>query len=310
MVRRINLGLVGFGKIASDQHLPAIAANPDYHLLAVTEGAHPPPHGVGVFASIHDMIDGSPDLQAVSLCTPPRGRHALARYAIDHGRHVLLEKPPGQSVSEVMDLIDAAAARGVALFGAWHSREAPAVEAARRWLTNALIRDVRITWMEDVRRWHPGQAWVWEPGGFGVFDPGINALSIATRILPKMIFLKSALLSFAANRATPIAAMLELTDSAGTPIHAQFDWRQTGAQTWDIVVNTDLGTLHMSDGGAALSVDGEGLSLAPPAEYRALYRHFSGHVRERRVDVDLAPLRLVADAFALGVRREVEPFYD
>jgi hypothetical protein len=43
---------------------------------------------------------------------------------------------------------------------------------------------VEIVWHEDVRKWHPGQQWIWEPGGFGVFDPGINALSIATRIFP------------------------------------------------------------------------------------------------------------------------------
>ena len=34
-------------------------------------------------------------------------------------------------------------------------------------------------------RWHPGQEWIWQAGGFGVFDPGINALSIVTRILPR-----------------------------------------------------------------------------------------------------------------------------
>ena len=42
----------------------------------------------------------------------------------------------------------------------------------------------RIIWKEDVHHWHPGQRWIWEPGGFGVFDPGINALSVLTEILP------------------------------------------------------------------------------------------------------------------------------
>ena len=51
------------------------------------------------------------------------------------------------------------------------------------WLAGRTIRRVECTWKEDVRVWHPGQAWIWEPG-IGVFDPGINALSVLTRILP------------------------------------------------------------------------------------------------------------------------------
>jgi hypothetical protein len=77
-----------------------------------------------------------------------------------------------------------AARAGRTLFATWHSRFAPAVEPARQWLTPRRIRSVHINWKEDVRVWHPGQGWIFEPGGLGVFDPGINALSILTRILP------------------------------------------------------------------------------------------------------------------------------
>ena len=59
-----------------------------------------------------------------------------------------------------------------------------------------------------MRRWHPGQAWIWEPGGFGVFDPGINALSIATSIFAPF-FLTAARLDFPENRDAPIAAALD-----------------------------------------------------------------------------------------------------
>ena len=70
------------------------------------------------------------------------------------------------------------------LFTAWHSQFAPAVPAARRWIEAHRPRHIKVTWREDVRRWHPGQEWVWEPGGFGVCDPGINAMSIFTEIMP------------------------------------------------------------------------------------------------------------------------------
>ena len=96
----------------------------------------------------------------------------------------MLEKPPGTSVAAVLDLQDRAQRTGVSLFASWHSRAAAAVESARQWLAGKRIERVRATWKEDIRVWHPGQDWILEAGGLGVFDPGINCLSILTRILP------------------------------------------------------------------------------------------------------------------------------
>jgi D-galactose 1-dehydrogenase len=93
---------------------------------------------------------------------------------------------------------------------------------------------VRIDWREDVRVWHPGQTWIWEAGGLGVFDPGINALSIATAILPRPFFLTGATLHVPENCQSPIQAELDFVDAAGAPIRAEFDFLQTGPQSWDI----------------------------------------------------------------------------
>ncbi|WP_338072355.1 Gfo/Idh/MocA family oxidoreductase [Halomonas flagellata] len=51
------------------------------------------------------MLDGVPDFQAVAICTPTHLRHTRARLALEHGKAVLLEKPPGATLSEVEDLI-------------------------------------------------------------------------------------------------------------------------------------------------------------------------------------------------------------
>jgi len=186
----------------------------------------------------------------------------------------------------------------------------PAVEPAREWLATRRIKSVHINWKEDVRVWHPGQAWIWEPGGLGVFDPGINALSILTRILPKPVFVTAADLAFPANCQAPIAANLNLTDINGLPITAEFDFRQTGPQSWDIVVETDQGRMTLSGGGRRMAVDGKAIAEAPDQEYCELYRRFVALAATGASDVDLAPLRLVADAFLLGRRTIVEPFVD
>ena len=104
---------------------------------------------------------------------------------------------------------------------------------------------------------------------------------------------------------------LTLTDISGLPISAEFDFRQTGPQSWDILVDTDEGPDDVvSGGGRIMAVDGKALPTRPKQEYPELYRRFVELAATGASDVDLAPLRLVADAFLLGKRHIVEPFVD
>ncbi|MER8974796.1 MULTISPECIES: Gfo/Idh/MocA family oxidoreductase [unclassified Mesorhizobium] len=304
----IKLGIVGVGKIVRDQHLPAVAKDQDYRLVAAAS-RHGKVEDIPNFPTIEAMLDSVPELEAVSLCMPPQFRYDAARLALTAKKHVFLEKPPGATVSEVEDLKTLAAANGVCLFASWHSRYAPAVEAARTFLSSTTIRSAAINWKEDVRRWHPNQEWIWAAGGFGVFDPGINALSIATHILPPM-FISSAELDFPENRAAPIAAHIAFRTSNGLPVTMELDWRQTGPQSWDILADTEAGSMVLSGGGSKLAIDGRVVHEEPEAEYPMLYKRFADIVRAGTSDVDLAPLQHVADAFMLGKRNVVEAFFD
>lgn len=304
----IKLGIVGVGKIVRDQHLPAVAKDGDFQLAAAAS-RHGKVEGIPNYPTIEAMLAAEPGLDAVSLCMPPQFRYDAARTALEAKKHVFLEKPPGATVSEVEHLKTLAAKNGVSLFASWHSRYAPAVEAARTFLASAKISSAAINWKEDVRRWHPNQEWIWEPGGFGVFDPGINALSIVTHILPPM-FITSAVLDFPENRAAPVAAHVAFRTSTGLPVTMELDWLQTGPQSWDILAETDKGKIVLSGGGAKLAIDGEVVHDEPEAEYPMLYKRFAEIVRAGISDVDLAPLQHVADAFMLGKRNMVEAFFD
>jgi D-galactose 1-dehydrogenase len=107
-----------------------------------------------------------------------------------------------------------------------------------------------------------------------------------------------------------MAASLDFSDDTGLPIRAEFDWRQTGPQTWDISVETDAGRLTLSSGGSRLVHDGRTLVDEKQAEYRGIYRRFVELIANNVSDVDLSPLVHVADAFMLGRRRGVEPFIE
>ncbi len=307
MAERIKLALVGIGKIARDQHLPAIAADAGFELVAAVS-RNGRVEGVPNFIDIAGLIESGLPVDAVSLCTPPVGRHRIAAQALAAGLHVMLEKPPGATLAEVHQLQAQAAAAGRSLFATWHSRHAAGVDAARAWLADKQITRAAIVWREDIRVWHPGQEWILAAGGLGVFDPGINALSIVTGILPGALRLEHAKLAFPAGRGAPIAAVLEMVLADVVPVSADFDFRQTGPQSWDITVETSQGTLMLTEGGARLWIDGVEQRTDGIGEYPALYRRFAELVVAGKSDCDLRPMTLVADAFLLGERTETDPF--
>ena len=301
----LRVALVGIGKIALDQHVPAISGSADWD-LACTVSRKGTVDGVQAFTDIDSMLAARPDVQVVSLALPPVPRFIAAEAALKAGRHVMLEKPPGATLAEVHALQAMASTRGLTLFATWHSRMAHAVAPTKAWLADKTITRAHITWREDVRKWHPGQDWVFEPGGMGVFDPGINALSILTEILPAPVHLQSADLEFPANRQTPIAARLAFSGN----VSADFDWRQEGPQTWDIAIETTAGRLDLRMGGNVLEIDGQpaGGHNTIMGEYPALYARMAALIASGQSDVDLAPMVHVADALTLGRRIIVDDF--
>ncbi len=302
----IRIAIVGFGKIARDSHLPAIVADRRYTLAAVATRGGDPGVGVPWFPDIDAMIAALPGaLDAVAICTPPGPRYAVAMRAIDAGLAVLLEKPPAATLGESVALRARAAAAGVPIHASWHARHAPGVEPARAALAAETVSALRITWHEDVDKWHPGQAWIWEAGSFGVFDPGINGLSIATRILPRPLLVRAAQFSTPAGKAAPIAARITFD----TPeMFADFDWRVKGDDRWSIAVETASGRhIELHDGGHRLVIDKVERAVGTAGEYPGIYDHFAGLVAARTVDLDDEPLRVVADAFLLATQTIVDP---
>jgi D-galactose 1-dehydrogenase len=257
------------------------------------------------------MLASNIALDAVSLCMPPGPRHGYAQRALRHGLQVLLEKPPTPTVSELVDLEAQANALGRVLFTTWHSQYNRAVDEAKRLLADKIVSRLNIVWKEDVRHWHPGQAWIWQPGGFGVFDPAINAFSIVTKILPQPIFVASCTAEAPSNAATPIAAKVRFKPSwrGEAELSADLDWRQQGEQTWDIAIATADGLeLLLRNGGTELHVNGQ-LSIEEPSEeYAAIYRHFHELLTQKRAHIDGAPLNLVADCLMLARFVAVEEF--
>ncbi len=305
-----KIAVIGLGKIAHDQHLPCIAKNPNFQLVAGVS-RNSKVDNIPCFETLEQLIASKILIDAVALCTPPSVRLMMARQAMDAGLHVLIEKPPTPTLGEMFAMIHHAKMQNRILYATWHSRYNKAVDEAKRLLLGRRVTKMKVTWREDVRRWHPNQEWIWEPGGFGVFDPGINALSIVTKVLPEPIYVESATIEVPSNKATPIAAQIKFKRADGMPadLSADFDWRQTGEQTWEIELATADGmNMFLKKGGTILVVNGETILEAPMEEYELIYERFAELLKTNTSDADIRPLQLVCDSYMLGRPKVVEAF--
>ncbi len=298
------IALIGIGDIAKAQHIPTIDASPDWVLAAAANRSHRE-MSVPFYNDTAALLAAHPDVDCVSLALPPVPRFEAAMAAIAAGRHVMLEKPPGATLSEIAIMQAAAEEAGVVLYASWHSRSAAGVPRAKAWLAGKTITRCHIQWHERVFEYHKSLSWESQAGGMGVFDPGINALSIMTEILPQQVSLTSSELLFPENWETPIAA--KLVFSGG--VTADFDWRHQGpGDIWRITVETDAGVLMLDNGGQHLFIDDAAVDVGPHDEYAGLYARFADLVARGQSHVDLSPMVHVADALTLGRREIVAPF--
>jgi len=307
-----KIAVIGVGKIAVDQHLPVIDKSRDFDVAATVSGRGVQHRNLPVFKTAAALYAAMPEVRLVAICTPPGVRHAYVREAIDAGKHVLMEKPPTPTISELDDLVAYARKKKRILFQTWHSRYNEAVDAAKKILKKDGIKSARIDWRESVRKWHPGQEWVWEPGGFGVCDPGINALSIFTKVVPFPVFVAAAQLKFPSNRQTPVD--VEIAFKSGEPhqpaMSAGFNWLEESGEIWTIRFETLKGDeVKLERGGTVLRINGNVTIENPSEEYERIYEHFAKLLKKGKSEVSDAPLRLVADAFLLGARENVEAFH-
>jgi D-galactose 1-dehydrogenase len=313
MAKTYSIAIVGIGKITEDQHLPCIAKNPRFKLSALVSQRGVARDGVPSFKTLGELLKSGTPVDAVAICTPPNARHALAIEAMDAGKDVLLEKPTTATTLETADLVTHAAKTKRVAYATWHSQYNAAVDEAKRLLQGQRLKRLHVEWKEDVKRWHPGQEWIWSPGGFGVFDPTINAFSILTKVLPAPLFVTAAELITPANRETPIAGKVSFRSPAaasGASLTADVDWRQTGPQSWNIDIETESGLkLALREGGSKLSVDGKETIAQPMQEYERIYERFAELLDSGESDLHYAPLQLVADAFFVGKRVATDAFH-
>ena len=163
----IGVAVAGLG-FGEKVHLPALQANPDlcpvalWHPRQERLDAATAAHGLKGFSD-WDALLADPAVEAVIIATPPEPRFALARQALEAGKHLLLEKPIALHADQARELQRLAIARGLSVAVDYEYRAVPLFMQAERLLRAGVIGTpwlVKLDWLMSSRA-DPSRGWNW-----------------------------------------------------------------------------------------------------------------------------------------------------
>lgn len=305
----IGLAVVGYGYWGPNVVRNA-AERPEFRLMGLCERdssradafsqRYP---GVTVESDM-DYLLLDPRVQAVAIATPPHTHHALARRALEAGKHVLVEKPLATCAADAEDLIELAAQVDRVLMPGHTFVYSPPVNKVRELIQSGELGDVYFV---TSSRMNLG---LYQRNGV-VSDLAPHDLSILLHWLERPVTQVAAAAQSVFQDGIPETAFLTVTFRGGATANVQISWMAPRKMRQMVVVGSKR-MVQYDDTAAdeAVRVYDRGLDVSiasAPAtfgEYRLTYR--SGDIVVPRVDA-AEPLGLELADFANAIRTGQEP---
>ena len=138
--KKVRVGIIGTGWIA-EAHVMEYKKMPDVEIVAMADlipgKAEAFAEKMGVenvrfYPSDKALVDAEKDLDAVSICTYNRQHAPCAIYALEHGLHVLLEKPMCVTLDEAVEICRAEKKSGKVLSIGFQPRLDPNMQMIKK----------------------------------------------------------------------------------------------------------------------------------------------------------------------------------
>jgi UDP-N-acetyl-2-amino-2-deoxyglucuronate dehydrogenase len=162
---KIKFAVLGQGHIGK-RHAEMIRRNPSCELIAVCDAL--PKDQVGLsdikekyYTSFEELLTSHPEVEVVNICTP-NGLHAQqALQALDHQKHVVVEKPMALHKSDCEKIIYKALNNNKYVFCVMQNRYSPPSVWLKEIITNKTIGDIHMVqlncyWNRDERYYKKG----------------------------------------------------------------------------------------------------------------------------------------------------------
>ncbi|GAB6984073.1 Gfo/Idh/MocA family protein [Nocardioides pyridinolyticus] len=233
--REIGSAVIGFGWMGKahttayarvPHHLTEVAVRPRLVLVAdaVPGRAAEAAERFGFESATEDWHDvlTDPRVEAVSVTAPNFLHRELGTAVADAGKHLWIEKPVGLGLADAQAVADAVARADLTGVVGFNYRHSPAVEEARRLVTEGAVGDIthcRVRMFSDYAA-HPAGALSWryerERGGNGVLgDLASHGVDLIRFVLGEIESLVADSATFIPQRARPTGATRGHTLTAG-----------------------------------------------------------------------------------------------
>jgi predicted dehydrogenase len=272
MLNSVNLplqgALIGFGKVAEMAHIPALAADARFQIVAVAEPLAERRGRVQallplvrLYEQAEELLAREPALDFVDICTPPRDHTALALAALGRGCHVLCEKPLTLEPDDFRALKAAAARADRTLVTVHNWKHAPLLARGRELARSGAVGAIEtVEW--EVHRTSGGggglTAWRQEEGqGLGgiLIDHGWHAFYLLMAWAGEIPKALNARLSFDADQTgvdQEAEVRLRFPSSQG---HLFLTWRANERRNWGRLSGS-AGEIVMADDRLVLARSG------------------------------------------------------
>jgi predicted dehydrogenase len=140
------------------------------------------PHRYGSY----EELVGDPDVDAIYVGTPHPMHHDNAILALEHGKHVLVEKAFTVTAAEAREVVDVARRKGLFAMEAMWTRFLPSVVAIRELIARGELGEI-VSVEADHGQWFDPdpsfRLFAPELGGGALLDLGVYPVSFASMIL-------------------------------------------------------------------------------------------------------------------------------
>lgn len=198
-MKTVNVGIIGTGGIATNQHMPALEKQPDVRILAVCdvneESANKAaerfnvPH---VFADYKKLLEMS-EIDAVHVCTPNFLHMPPTVEALNAGKHVIVEKPIARNAVEGAQMVEAARKNNKKLMVAQNMRFDGGSQTLKRIIDAGELGEIYFARVHALRRRGIPSWGVFtdkeKQGGGPLIDIGVHILDLTLFLMghPKPI---------------------------------------------------------------------------------------------------------------------------
>jgi len=161
-MKKVKIGMIGTGDMGQ-VHLRALAAldnsaqiialyDPSEERLKVAENLLP--YQVVTCNSLHDLLKNK-DIEAVFVCSPNDIHYEQAIAAMEHGKHLFLEKPLATNMDQVCEIVAMAKKKNLILQVGLVYRYSAMFRRIAELVTNEVIGQPRMVWCHEFRVPYP-----------------------------------------------------------------------------------------------------------------------------------------------------------